>query len=457
MSWGTAGTEQWYVAQGEININGRVTVNGDVHLILTDGASLTITDGIRVSDGNSLTIYAQSAGGGMGKLTATATSQGCAGIGGNNRESNGVLTINGGDITARGADYSGDNGGGAGIGSGYKAYASGTITINGGDIKAYGGTGNYGAGAGIGAGGSSSDAKEIIISGGTIYAQAGTNGAAGIGGGGHDGELESITITGGNITAKGTYRNGSTGNGQANAIGGGGGRSPADPSNFSSCVITDYESRETSLYGDPDNDGKTVFAEDYTIQSDETLVISKGTTLVINSGVTLTNNGTFIHDGALENNGEIIGDGETVHVIYSGNPADETYHEGACGCGETVRETHTFGNYRDKGDGTHAEYCSLCDYEKEPVAHSYVTSVENGTFKQVCSHCGDERTITVGDVGAALSYDMTGETIGIDANLSVQTSEEVEGISYQWQRSETLTVDSVEPSTEESSYYARYT
>ena len=58
MEWTTG----WYMAAGDVTIDSRVTVNGDVKLILQDGATLTVNGGIDVSDGNSFTVYAQSAG-----------------------------------------------------------------------------------------------------------------------------------------------------------------------------------------------------------------------------------------------------------------------------------------------------------------------------------------------------------------------------------------------------------
>ena len=55
----------WYLAQGEVTIGTddnpqRVTVTGDVHLILTDGCTLIVNGGIQLEAGNSLTIYSQS-------------------------------------------------------------------------------------------------------------------------------------------------------------------------------------------------------------------------------------------------------------------------------------------------------------------------------------------------------------------------------------------------------------
>lgn len=78
VTWGTSDTTTWYVVSGEVNISSRVTVNGDVNIILSDGASLNAAMGITVVDNdedydngsaNSLTIYGQSKG--TGGLVAT--------------------------------------------------------------------------------------------------------------------------------------------------------------------------------------------------------------------------------------------------------------------------------------------------------------------------------------------------------------------------------------------------
>lgn len=142
----------------------RVTITGDVHLILANGCTLTVNGGISVTKGNSLTIYAQSTGDGMGKLVAKSTDYAGIGAGGN-------ITINGGTVTSTGGGF------GAGIGGGYKG-AGGNITISGGTVKATGGE----DGAGIG-GGRGSEGGSITISGGTVTATGGKDGGAGIGGG----------------------------------------------------------------------------------------------------------------------------------------------------------------------------------------------------------------------------------------------------------------------------------
>ena len=153
----------WYVVSGPVTISSRVTVSGDVHLILTDDCVLDAQQGITVNSGNSLTIYAQS--GGTGSLTATA-SGGAAGIGGSatslySGQDGGTITINGGNITAT------NSGRGAGIGSGNNA-SDVTVMIHGGTVNATGG--DYNPGIGGTKGGT------ITITGGTVTTSYGSLG-----------------------------------------------------------------------------------------------------------------------------------------------------------------------------------------------------------------------------------------------------------------------------------------
>ena len=192
VAWSAAEAEKpvWYVVSGDVTIDDRITVTGDVRLILRDGAKLTASKGIAVNEGNSLTIYAQSAGDGAGQLIAGSSDTiavGNAGIGGGSGESGGAITINGGTVEATGGANA------AGIGGGNSG-GGGTITINGGTVTANGGSG----GAGIG-GGNSGGGGTITINGGTVTATGG-QGGAGIGGG-NSGGGGAITISGGNVTA----------------------------------------------------------------------------------------------------------------------------------------------------------------------------------------------------------------------------------------------------------------
>ncbi|MDR2013522.1 MAG: hypothetical protein LBQ20_10940 [Rhodanobacter sp.] len=134
-------TSGWYLASGSLTYASTLTVSGDVHLILADGSNLTVNGsstkstftngdaGIHVSADNSLTIYAQSTGSGMGRLVATGGGYGAGIGGGGDNGDGGTITINGGMVTASGNPA---GLGGAGIGgdtSDYHGGAGGTLTI----------------------------------------------------------------------------------------------------------------------------------------------------------------------------------------------------------------------------------------------------------------------------------------------------------------------------------------
>ena len=176
----------WYYVPENTHIicKGGIAIVGNMHIILSNNSSLTVTDvgddyaGIQVESGDSLTIYANSTDPDeMGKLSATGSGsymRASAGIGSGNGNSGGTITINGGNITAIGGAGEvrvGGDIGGAGIGGGVGGHVE-TITINGGNITATG-TGN---GAGIGGGSSGANptnggnANEITINGGIITA-----------------------------------------------------------------------------------------------------------------------------------------------------------------------------------------------------------------------------------------------------------------------------------------------
>ena len=125
--WGTEGSDSWYVVSDKTSV-GTVTLKGNVHLILEDGANLTVNGRISgvvngVSTGT-FTIYAQSNGGNMGSLTAndcieaksvtinggnvTASSEESDGIWASNDLVGGIgVTINGGVVTASTTSYGG--------------------------------------------------------------------------------------------------------------------------------------------------------------------------------------------------------------------------------------------------------------------------------------------------------------------------------------------------------------
>ena len=213
-SWGTAGQESWYVANGDITMENQVTVKGTVHLILADNCNFKIepvneknkyVGGISVSNATShLYIHAQSDGSAQGKLVCKYTADTPTrypALGGA-----GDVTIDGGDITCEGYD-------GAGIGgTGYGSQRStiGTVTINGGTITAT----NIGHGAAIGSGTNFNGTGPVVvvIISGTINATS--KYGAGIGGGTSSAGAVTITITGGDITATGGGRGAGIGSGQ---------------------------------------------------------------------------------------------------------------------------------------------------------------------------------------------------------------------------------------------------
>ncbi len=208
--WGAADTTKWYVATGDVTIDS-VTVTGDVHLILTDGCHLTTTGGINVADDdndpstpspNSLTIYAQSTGENMGKLSSSvpgsdmSSRQTQAAIGGGDGQDAGTITINGGSIRADAYDYDAESTyrhSGAAIGGGNSG-GGGTVTVNGGVITAKGG-----CGAGIGSG-EDGTGGVVIINGGTVTAESG---GSGVGMGWCGSDFDRIEINGGAVTAIG--------------------------------------------------------------------------------------------------------------------------------------------------------------------------------------------------------------------------------------------------------------
>ena len=187
-------SDGWYYVDQDITFyENRLIIEGDVNLILGDGTTLRVDDGIRCGDQynngkNSLTIWAQKEG--TGKLVCKSRLWHNSAIGGNWRENCGTINIHGGVINAHGDTYA------AGIGGGWQG-SGGTVRIYGGKITA---TGVSGA-AGIG-GGDIGSSGDIFIYGGDIIAKGIPNSAsdpwwgAGIGTG-DCGTVNNIHILGG--------------------------------------------------------------------------------------------------------------------------------------------------------------------------------------------------------------------------------------------------------------------
>ena len=209
-------TPGWYVVNGDITIEDRLVVWGQVNIILTDGSKLTVEDGISVLSDRELNIYAQA--GDTGELIALADTDDNAAIGSDETSGDcGTINIHGGKVTA---DTKNNGEDAAGIGGGEEGNG-GTVTIYGGTVKATGGSVNDDGGAGIGGGDRDGDrggnGGTTIIYGGDVTAQGGAN-AAGIGGGDDGGNGGTVKIYGGTVKATGGSVNSRGGAG----IGGGG-------------------------------------------------------------------------------------------------------------------------------------------------------------------------------------------------------------------------------------------
>ena len=293
----------WYVAEGNVTITRRVTVNGSVHLILKDGATLNANKGITVESGKSLTIYAQSENpDNQGALNATGSNQE-SGIGGLNKKGAGTVTIHGGKVTAKGGttdNFAQNEDGGAGIGGGYRG-AGGTVTIHGGTVKATGGGTGTRCASGIG-GGAGKTGGTVILNGGNVTAYGE---ASGIGGGYARAASGTVTINGGTVTASGY----------------GGGISGATVTVNSGTVDVRGTTKAAIKGGAVMITGGTVTAtgEDYTYEGgagiDGTTVTIKGGTVNATGG-----NSTFSTGGAGINGGTVeIADGDVTAAGGKGN------------------------------------------------------------------------------------------------------------------------------------------
>lgn len=204
----TSETTSWsngtYVVDADVTITGRIGVSGIVNLILCDDATLTATQGICVSGGNTLNIFAQSFGDSAGALKVTSGGGANAGIGSNGYQNCGTISINGGNLQVVGGNMS------AGIGGG-NTKPGGTITINAGNVTAKAGNpdnvyGNPHGGAGIGGGSNGTGgAGNVAIHGGHVIATAtGNNSPAAVGGGFARGAQGTVAITDGLVVLAGS-------------------------------------------------------------------------------------------------------------------------------------------------------------------------------------------------------------------------------------------------------------
>ena len=132
---GETNKDTWYIAQGSLAYN-VLSISGNCHLILADGAALNLSNQISYSSPSSLTIYAQSTGEAMGALTVATTSPYAA------------VATNGGDLTINGGRISISSTGNDGINTTHYSGDPGTLTINGGNVTCIGGPDNKGINTG---------------------------------------------------------------------------------------------------------------------------------------------------------------------------------------------------------------------------------------------------------------------------------------------------------------------
>ena len=259
---GYSDNDEYYVVSGNVSNNTLNVLGKKVHLILCDGAKLTLSGGILCYGENyKLNIHSQSYGPSMGKLIAESGyddgvagigsdcvtswheswnhnefghflpdentripsdieihggdiyakgSEQAAGIGGGNAQSGGNLIIYGGKITAKGGDGSSDGEGGTGIGGGNLGDA-GNIKIYGGTVEAWGGRTSAGIGGGEGL-----RSGSIEIYDGNVIAHGGESGA-GIGSGIYAQDI-TVTINGGIVKAYGNDGGAGIGSGKGSGM-----------------------------------------------------------------------------------------------------------------------------------------------------------------------------------------------------------------------------------------------
>ena len=195
----------WILSESR-SFSNRLTVSGDVHLVLCDGATLTCGKGIELAPGNSLSIYGQAED--RGELICTGPEY-HAGIGGGDKTGSGSLTIHGGTVTTNGGDYA------AGVGTGDEANpdSCGSFTMLGGSLTATGGS----DGAGVG-GGNEVKGGTVTVYDGSLTVKGGDY-AAGIGGG-DEKDGGSVTIYNGTVKTTGGPDGAGIGGGEGGSQGG---------------------------------------------------------------------------------------------------------------------------------------------------------------------------------------------------------------------------------------------
>ena len=462
---------EYYVVRENVNRETIVVQGNDVHLILCDGAELTLTGGLKLEGDNKLYIHSQSYGGNMGKLMVTNSYDYAAGIGsawdnGNVKEV-GELVIYGGHIEATGGDY------GAGIGScganekNDKRLCN-KVTVYGGFVEAHGGKeaagigggvrihgGDFilydgiviarGRGTGIGSGFRCDSGGNVIvyngsltasdvngagiggtvtISGGTVTATGGKN-AAGIGGA-NLGNGEGVTISGGTVTA--------TGGENAAGIGGGFGGNGGDVTITGGTVTAIGGVYGAGIGGGWHNDGGNVTITGGMVSAIGALYGAgigggwegKGGNVTITGGTVIAKTkkqgeegNRAIGPGRDNNNYGTLTIGNVMMVGAGNNGSVERIYDAdervnACWY-RTYAEispcTHPSGiTYTINEDDTHTSHCKHCALSEKT---GHFDSDDNGTC--VCGYKDGEEyhTITIATSSNGIGYEGVGEKVKV--------------------------------------------
>ena len=148
---GTTIDTGWYVVDEDVALSSRIDISGTVNLILSDGKTMTVPEGISLPAGATLNIYGQSEG--TGTLSIQTTDQAAIG---DSSVSNGNLIIYGGTVQAE-TTYSSAN-------SLVNAVNTNDMIINGGTISVSGAGGLVAVGI--------SAQGDVTINGGNVSVTA---------------------------------------------------------------------------------------------------------------------------------------------------------------------------------------------------------------------------------------------------------------------------------------------
>lgn len=282
---GSAGTETWYVADGNGSSMGTtIPVYGDVRLILAAGSNISLAgSSLNITDGSSLTIYGQDSS--SGRLSLTPDSSPIT-LG-----SGSSLTIHGGSLTLQTMSATGISVG------------SGTLTIYGGSVST-----RSNPGISVSSGGT------LNIYGGTLTSQDiyGSTGSI-------TGEADSSININGNAVITGNI-SGADNDDSWNAI--------INSTVYGTVTLPDSLKTGLNRYLTVPDGAELILPNGtsiptsgtITVESGGTLTVEEGSTVYNNSTITVNEGGTFSGGGTLVNqsNGTFSSDGDTsgVTILY---------------------------------------------------------------------------------------------------------------------------------------------